>query len=695
MFKVFVKVSMLLALAILLQPLAVRAQEDPPPKPPAPRSGPSGPVVVDEPVMKVPDDPRERRAAAYAKLLEAQRQYFTLRRSNNDLVVNRTLALMRKTLDQAILLDPKLAEALTLRAELAFYFPPTDWAEAERLATRAAAANPDNLGAHRLLSRIYSLQSGLGRKKVDETIAAKAIEELRQVTRLSTTDTEGWALLSEFYDQAGRTEEALNAMQRWSAAPETMDGRFYSAVVPKHELSTDAAFARLGATLIKSGDPAAAITPIIRAITLDSKNGEYVDLLQAAIDESGMGTDAIVSELKRLVATSPDGLGLLRVLAATQARAGKVDDAVATLRSGLARVDKEEDNQESWLLRENLTEIYLDAGNYDGAIAVYGELLQRAGIGDAPLASDSDREMAGELIPRIIAAQKSAGKYAEAAQSIERLRRLFGPGDSTADEQNVALLRDQRKLREALAAVRAARLKFPTEPGLARLEAAILTDTGKVAEGVAILRSKLAPASDSAPTSNDFILMLTISGLYSQAGLGTQAVAAAREALDKAPASNPGFTTAALLTLASAQERSKDTKGAEETLRKILERDPTNATAMNNLGYFLADRGERLTEALDLIKRAVRAEPKNSSFLDSLGWAYFKLGKFDEAERYLTNALRRNPTSFTLNDHLGDIYHGQSKLEQARAAWQRAISASLPTDDVTPVKAKLNGKIKQ
>jgi predicted negative regulator of RcsB-dependent stress response len=67
----------------------------------------------------------------------------------------------------------------------------------------------------------------------------------------------------------------------------------------------------------------------------------------------------------------------------------------------------------------------------------------------------------------------------------------------------------------------------------------------------------------------------------------------------------------------------------------------------------------------------------------------------DKPERYLTDALRRDPTSFTLNEHLGDVYRGQNKPDQARAAWQRALSASIVTDDVAGVKAKINGKAKQ
>jgi Tfp pilus assembly protein PilF len=152
------------------------------------------------------------------------------------------------------------------------------------------------------------------------------------------------------------------------------------------------------------------------------------------------------------------------------------------------------------------------------------------------------------------------------------------------------------------------------------------------------------------------------------------------------------MTEAALITLSSAQERAGDLKGSEESLRRILAGDPNNATALNNLGYFLVERNERLTEALEMIQRAVRASPANSSFLDSLGWAYFKLGRLDEAERHLKEAARRNASSVAIHEHLGDLYQRQGKLELARTAWQKALSLVNEPTDTARLKAKLSGK---
>ena len=85
---------------------------------------------------------------------------------------------------------------------------------------------------------------------------------------------------------------------------------------------------------------------------------------------------------------------------------------------------------------------------------------------------------------------------------------------------------------------------------------------------------------------------------------------------------------------------SGDFKAAEQTLRAILSESPGNPIAMNNLGYFLVERNERLEEALGFIEQAYRIDPTNPSYLDSLGWVNFRLGKLADAERYLKDAAR-------------------------------------------------------
>lgn len=108
----------------------------------------------------------------------------------------------------------------------------------------------------------------------------------------------------------------------------------------------------------------------------------------------------------------------------------------------------------------------------------------------------------------------------------------------------------------------------------------------------------------------------------------------------------------------------------------------------------MVERNERLDDALKMIQQAVDAAPGNASYLDSLGWAYFKLGKLDEAERYLTAAIRIG-ASTTIQEHLGDLYMKRGQLEKANEAWQKAVTMSIEAEQTARLKSKLSGDPKK
>jgi tetratricopeptide (TPR) repeat protein len=118
---------------------------------------------------------------------------------------------------------------------------------------------------------------------------------------------------------------------------------------------------------------------------------------------------------------------------------------------------------------------------------------------------------------------------------------------------------------------------------------------------------------------------------------------------------------------------------------------------LNYLGYMLADRGVKLDEALIMIKKAVELEPANGAYLDSLGWAYFKLGKFELAEDNLIKASQHIGTDPTVQEHLGDLYQKTGRLKLAAAHWEQAVQewsktvpAELDGDDLAKVSKKLD-----
>ena len=104
-----------------------------------------------------------------------------------------------------------------------------------------------------------------------------------------------------------------------------------------------------------------------------------------------------------------------------------------------------------------------------------------------------------------------------------------------------------------------------------------------------------------------------------------------------------------------------------------MEVNPFNASAANYLGYMLADRGVRLEESLKYIQKAIQLEPNNGAYLDSLGWAYYKMNRFDLAEPPLEQAARMISDDPTILEHLGHVYLRMGKENLAVQEWEAAL----------------------
>jgi tetratricopeptide (TPR) repeat protein len=129
-------------------------------------------------------------------------------------------------------------------------------------------------------------------------------------------------------------------------------------------------------------------------------------------------------------------------------------------------------------------------------------------------------------------------------------------------------------------------------------------------------------------------------------------------------------------------ERQKQYQQAEAAFREVIARDPDHAPALNYLGYMLADRGEKLSESVALIERALAIEPENGAYLDSLGWAHFKEGRYTVAEEYLRKAAERMVTNSVIQDHYGDVLFQLQRFDAAIAAWELALDGD--RDSIVP-----------
>lgn len=103
-----------------------------------------------------------------------------------------------------------------------------------------------------------------------------------------------------------------------------------------------------------------------------------------------------------------------------------------------------------------------------------------------------------------------------------------------------------------------------------------------------------------------------------------------------------------------------------------------------------ADQNTKLYEALELLKKAVKQDPNNGAYLDSLGWVYFRLNQFDQAELYLKKALERVRKDPTIHEHLGDLYLQKGQLEKSLTAYEQAIFHNQDEEETRKVQKKLD-----
>lgn len=659
---------------------------------------------------------RERREQAYAKLLEGQRYIWNANPRNvnpkmrSAAAMTNAAQLARQALQKAVELDPMLAEGYTALAELAKNAPPYNIEESILLADIAVKVDKNNFGGHYILAQLYTFKSLLNRGILDANFAQKAIIEWNEIARLDSRNAEAYAFLSELYARTKKPEEQINALRNWVAASAPVSDGFYGRIFKGEDLAPENASLKLGAALIKAKQTGEAIEILSRLIADEPENQEAVELLTQAVVSVDESSATIAAEaLQQAVNTNTENTSLIVLLAQLKSQTGKIDEAAKLLRDASAKI-AEKDKSSAANLQVALGDLYVEKNRLDDAVETFQTALTTRGIGGATEAiTDDERDFAIRVYNKIIETYKKANRLDEAKAAIERARIVLGNADLFADKKLISLYLETGKKQEALQAVRSLRARNADDYSLLRLEATLLTEDGKVDEAIALVKSligKVKPPAKTNPNGgqengdkiltvgspmyDDFSNYLFISTLYSQAKRGREAVEAVNQALTAAQSEDR--KQIARLTLASVQQTTGDFQSAEATLRGILKESPQNPVALNNLGYFLTERGERLDEALQLIKQAVEIDSGNPSYLDSLGWVYFKLGKLDDAEKYLKNALRIDDSSTTIQEHLGDVYQKQGKDELAKTVWQKALSLASDAEDISRLKTKLDAK---
>ena len=338
-----------------------------------------------------------------------------------------------------------------------------------------------------------------------------------------------------------------------------------------------------------------------------------------------------------------------------------------------------------------------------GGVARHADLLMRTGARDEALALLGAETNVGNPALAAMRAQIAAGQPA----AIERLTPARGAAaavygmsaifrqehdnanslaaltlalmlDPAFDGARLALAQQQAELGHIAVARRMLGEVDPASPYAASartLEAWMVYDSGDEDGGIALARAV-------AEQSGDARARRTLADMYRNASRFAEAEPIYSEMIAAQPNDWRSY-----FSRGAARERLGRWPEAEADFQHALQLSPEQPDVLNYLGYSWVDRGEHLQEGLAMIRRAAELRPMSGAIIDSLGWAYFRLGDYPQAVDWLEAAVRLEPADATLNDHLGDVYWRLDRRIEARFQWQRALT--LNPDDPAPIRAKL------
>ena len=138
-----------------------------------------------------------------------------------------------------------------------------------------------------------------------------------------------------------------------------------------------------------------------------------------------------------------------------------------------------------------------------------------------------------------------------------------------------------------------------------------------------------------------------------------------------------------------AKEKATKWDSAEADIDTALKLSPDQPELLNYLGYSWVDQGRRIPEALAMLEKARSLRPYDGYIMDSVGWAYYRLGRFDEAAQTLGAAVLLVPGDPTINDHLGDALWKSGRRMEARFQWNHALTFTAADGEKGPIEKKL------
>ena len=425
------------------------------------------------------------------------------------------------------------------------------------------------------------------------------------------------------------------AQRKWNLAKET-----YREIVAKDSLQLNAYYSLALLHLQRDEkEQAAELYRQILSIQYVPDPQILIDLGELYIDMKRY-EDASEVFLQLIDADSAEGFGYYGLGMAREAL-GDTSRAIESYTKAIQL------NPELIPARDRLSRIYASQENWEAALQVFTEAIQR-----------DSTDLASWLA--LGETYRFSGDSTTAVETLQKIKIRF-PKDWRAYLGVGRIFLDQQRFADAY-------LEFKTITQLSSK-----TREGWLFTGISLVhldsleqsQSYLQRALELAP--RDPLGNYYLGSVLSQLNRPNEAVSYLELCLEIRPR-----WVAAMSALASAFESLKDYPKADSYFKEALQLDPENALVLNNYGYSLSERGVRLEEAMEMAQKALEKEPKNGAYLDTMGWIYYKMGEYEKALEYIEEAhsIRK---SVEVAKHLGDVYDKLGMRQKAIAAWEKAL----------------------
>ncbi len=563
--------------------------------------------------------------------------------------------------------------------------------EATDAAAKAVQLDRDNIEAHKLLSTIYLQVISRANAQQPPTVETinNAIHEFEEILRIDPMERQSFVMLGRLYQIKGDRDKATQIYKQLlgvepgseegvtALAKLHMDAGNYKEAVDlleqfvKARPDSDGALQTLGEAYSDLQQYAKAADAYKRASDLDPDDIEIKKEQAEAAFRADQLDEALKLYQDLAKAAPDDGISLLR-LGQIYRHQGKYDIARQYLQKAAQSFP------DSVEVQFNLVMLDHDEGRLEDALKRTNDILKKTEKTNGRY-TEAEKQNRRLFLVNQGMLNRDLGNYEAAVRTFQDVKALTNENDGRIDAVIIETYRMAKNSDKALQYSDQSLVQNPGNRQLQMIHADLVAEKGRVDEGIKSLQQL------EKGTNEDLDVLSAMVSVYQRAKKFELAQNVLNTATQRFSDDEQVY-----FMQGSLYEKQKKYNDAEKAFRKALELQKDDPAVLNYLGYMLADRGVRLDEAESLVEKAVKSDPTNGAYLDSLGWVYFKQNKFDLAEEYLKKAVIFVSSDSSIHDHMGDLYYKTKRYEDARNEWNKAIQLSSEQEEIDKLKKKLD-----